>query len=180
MKMIKKGQEKESILTQEDRFINVSNTWYEVLSIYIDVITEKVIANVNKGYFDEEENFVKETGYRVTIENKEGKMTSRKETLDVKNGKIKTSFKITDSSNVLVFGERNRRIKNFKVLDDYTIEFNKLKSNQVNIKYRSRDEVKNEYSKFMREATSEKKSGNIIISSIRRAMTSGDVKYEVK
>lgn len=181
MRIVKENQDYKRALVQESRFIEISGNWYELLSVYIDVITEKVIMNMNLGYFNEESEFVKEQKYRAIIENRGGRYKNIKEKLSLdKKFRVKTSYSIADENSVASFTENNKRIKNFKVVDGHTVEFRKLKSSKINIKYISKEEPTDGYDRFMREIIGKNTVANNIIASIKKSESLGDIKYEAK
>lgn len=182
MRIVKDTQQEEKkYFTNENRFIKISDIWYELLSVHVDVITEKVILNFNVGSFDEDDNFIQEKKYRGIIENKDEKQVTIKEKLPLnKNSRISTTYKITDFQDISVYDESKKKINYFNVIDKNTIAIKGVKSGTVDVKYKSKEEFKDRYSKFMREICSRTTLAKNIIISIRRVMASGDVRYEEK
>ncbi len=170
---------KENTLTVENRFLKVGDQWYEILSIFIDIITEKAIILFNKGHY-EEETFIIDEKCRLVTENLDEKNVTIKEELPLdEKFRVKTSYPI-DSEEVLVFNDTNKRVKFYKKIESNVLEFRKLKTEKVNIKYLSKQPGKDHFDKFLREICSSNTLANNILTAIKRMLSSKELKYEIK
>ena len=180
MKIIKE-RERNVSFNSKNRFIKVNDVWYEVVSIDIDIIQERITVSYNQGHLNEQGKFVPERKYRSNFKNRKSRFLNIKEKLDVDSKfRVTTSFKIADDKNILIFNENNRRIKYFKVIDDYTIEVKKIKSDKVDVKYKSKQEEKRGYDVLMKILCSRTSMGNNILGVLRRTLNSEEAEHEIK
>jgi len=55
MKIVKDNEIIDPPLNQTNRFIKFKNDWYEVVSLYIDIVNERINLKINTGYFDNDD-----------------------------------------------------------------------------------------------------------------------------
>jgi len=154
MKLVKDGEitkdNNGNTRNKNNRFIEIGlngdkKQTYELKSIHIDLITEKVVILINDGYFDEENNWNITRQWRGIVENQSDTVINRVEELYVKDNIVTPSKKIHDSKDIMVFNERKIRIKHYKVLENNDIKFKNIKSEFVTVRYKTKLDSKVDY-----------------------------------
>ncbi len=176
MKIINDNEKIEAPLNFVNRFVEINHQWYELVSLHIDIVSERISIVVNTGHF-EDKQFIIDKKHKGLIQNQSESTIIMEENLVVEDQKIKTSKRVHNYREMKISNSDNEVFNKITPVDDYTFIINKSNNKNVKVRYKAKTEVLNDYNLFMQEMCTRNTLTNNILGCIKRLFYKGTIKW---